>query len=164
MHIERQRQLDQHGNQLVGPPKSDAGRRVVAIPNVLVEPLSRHVDRYAEAGDDGYDFTGEKGRPLSPVTLQTAWDRPRRQLELELEHLHFHDLRHLAGTLAASTGAGTKELMYRLGHAAPQAALRYQHATAERDVSMAAAIDQPLGDVSGEPHPPSQKTWSEDPS
>lgn len=38
-------------------------------------------------------------------------------------------LRHLAGTLAASTGAGTKELMHRLGHASPQAALRYQHAT-----------------------------------
>ncbi len=29
-----------------------------------------------------------------------------------------------AGTLAAGTGAGTKELMYRLGHAGQQAALR----------------------------------------
>ena len=48
---------------------------------------------------------------------------------------------HLAGTLAASTGAGTKELMHRLGHASPQAALRYQHATSERDVAIAKAID-----------------------
>jgi len=125
---------------------------VVTMPSVLIERLSQHVDRYAEAGDDGYVFTGEKGRPLSPLTLQTAWDRARHRLDLE--HLHFHDLRHLAGTLAASTGAGTKELMYRLGHAAPQAALRYQHATRERDVSIADAIGAILETrlATGPPH------------
>ena len=42
---------------------------------------------------------------------------------------HLHDLRHGAGTLAAATGTRTKELMRRLGHATPRAALRYQHAT-----------------------------------
>ena len=40
----------------------------------------------------------------------------------------------------AATGAGTKELMYRLGHASPQAALRYQHATRERDTAIADAM------------------------
>ncbi len=138
VRIERQRQLDQQGNHLVGPPKSEAGRRVVAIPGALIEPLGTHLDRYAQPGVDGYVFTGHKGGPLSPPALQIAWDRARRTLDLE--HLHFHDLRHLAGTLAAGTGAGTKELMYRLGHSAPQAALRYQHATAERDASIAEAI------------------------
>jgi len=49
-------------------------------------------------------------------------------------------LRHGAGTLAAATGANTKELMYRLGHASPQAALRYQHATRERDTAIAQAM------------------------
>lgn len=139
VRIERQRQLDQQGNELVGPPKSEAGRRVVTIPGALIEHLSTHVASYAERGVDGYVFTGQKGGPLSPVALQTAWDRARRQLGLEL--LHFHDLRHLAGTLAASTGASTKELMHRLGHAAPQAALRYQHATRERDALIALALD-----------------------
>ena len=57
-----------------------------------------------------------------------------------LDDVHLHDLRHVAGTLAAATGAGTKELMYRLGHASPQAALRYQHATRERDTAFADAI------------------------
>jgi hypothetical protein len=57
-----------------------------------------------------------------------------------LDYVHFHDLRHVAGTLAAATGAGTKELMYRLGHVSPQAALRYQHATRERDTAIAQAI------------------------
>ena len=53
-------------------------------------------------------------------------------------------LRHLAGTLAAATGASTKELMHRLGHASPRAALRYQHATAERDEAIADGIDRIL--------------------
>ena len=47
----------------------------------------------------------------------------------------------MAGTLAASTGAGTKEIMRRLGHATPQAAVRYQHATDERDRVLADRID-----------------------
>jgi integrase len=42
-----------------------------------------------------------------------------------LPDLHFHDLRHVAATLAAETGAGVKEIKYRIGHSSPQAALRY---------------------------------------
>jgi hypothetical protein len=36
--------------------------------------------------------------------------------------------------------------MHRAGHASPSAAVRYQHATAERD----AAIAQKLGELAGE--------------
>jgi integrase len=53
-----------------------------------------------------------------------------------------HDLRHYASTLAAATGASTRELMARLGHASPAAALRYQHATAERDHVIAQRMDE----------------------
>ncbi|MGI8755648.1 MAG: tyrosine-type recombinase/integrase [Acidimicrobiales bacterium] len=71
--------------------------------------------------------------------LHAAWSRARAAHDLD--HIHLHDLRHLAGTLAASTGAGTKELMYRFGHASPQAALRYQHATWDRDRTIAEALN-----------------------
>jgi integrase len=47
--------------------------------------------------------------------------------------LHLHDLRHTSPTLAAATGATLPELMHRAGHSTPVAALRYLHATAERD-------------------------------
>jgi integrase len=40
--------------------------------------------------------------------------------------VRFHDLRHLAATLAAISGATTKQLMARLGHSSPHAALIYQ--------------------------------------
>jgi hypothetical protein len=119
-----------HGTGFGGPPKTDAGRRTIAIPAAVVDDLRRHLHQYAQAGSDGYVFTGEKGGPLAPHVLQKEWARAREAVGVE--HLHLHDLRHLAGTLAATTGAGTKALMYRLGHASPQAALRYQHATKAR--------------------------------
>lgn len=129
-------------NHLVGPPKTDAGNRTLAIPSGLIDALRLHLDEHAQPGDGGYVFTGHNGGPLAPHVLHDAWSKART--EVGLPHLHFHDLRHLAGTLAASTGAGTKEIMYRLGHNTHQAALRYQHATRERDRSIADAIDRIL--------------------
>jgi integrase len=96
-------------------------------PSALLEDLRCHVDAYTQFGDDGYVFTGVRGGSLAPHVLQTAWADARSRLGLD--EVHLHDLRNLAGTLAASTGAGTKELMHRLGRASPQAALRYQQAT-----------------------------------
>jgi integrase len=77
---------------------------------------------------------------LAPHVLQDAWAKAR--VEVGLPNLHLHDLRHLAATLAAGTGASTKELMHRIGHASQQAALRYQHATQERDRALADALDE----------------------
>ena len=54
-------------------------------------------------------------------------------------HRDNHDLRHVGNTLAA-TGASTRELMARMGHSSPRAALIYQHATLERDRAIAAAL------------------------
>jgi len=57
-----------------------------------------------------------------------------------LTQLHLHDLRHADNTWAAATGASTRELMARMGHASAQATIRYQHATADRDQAVAAAL------------------------
>jgi integrase len=54
--------------------------------------------------------------------------------------LHFHDLRHVGGTLAAATDASLKELMARLGHSSTRAAMIYQHATKDRDLAIAKAL------------------------
>lgn len=119
-------------------------RRTLAIPAALVDDLRDHLDAYAQPGADVYVFTGHKGGPLAPHVLQEAWAKARA--EVSLPSLHLHDLRHLAGTLVASTGAGTKVLMYRLGHASHQAALRYQHATQDRDRAIADALDCLIAD------------------
>jgi integrase len=54
--------------------------------------------------------------------------------------LRFHDLRHTGAVLAAQTGATLAELMGRLGHSTPGAALRYQHAAQGRDMEIAKAL------------------------
>ena len=59
-----------------------------------------------------------------------------------IENLRPHELRHTAATLAAQTGATTKELMSRIGHATADAALLYQHASAERDAEIARKLDE----------------------
>lgn len=51
--------------------------------------------------------------------------------------LRWHDLRHTGAVLAAQTGATLAELMGRLGHTTPGAALRYQHAAQGRDAEIA---------------------------
>ena len=64
--------------------------------------------------------------------------------------VRFHDLRHVAQVYAAEAGATLPELMARLGHATPAAALVYLHARADRDevlteaLSAAMTAEQPV--------------------
>ena len=59
--------------------------------------------------------------------------------------LRWHDLRHTGAVLAAFTGATLAELMGRLGHSTPAAALCYQHTAAGRDQQIAAALSALAG-------------------
>ena len=118
-------------------PKSSAGRRVVDIPAVIVTDIEAHLLQFADAAPDSFVF-GNGSQPLRRATLYTAWDEARRAQGLF--GVHLHDMRHAGNVLAGATGASTKELMARLGHASPQAALRYQHATSERGAAIAAAM------------------------
>jgi integrase len=142
VHVRNQRQESRDGHHLVGPPKTDAGRRVLTLPTALIPHIEDHLSKWVSADPHGPVFVGERGAPLRVRTWAREWNRCRAQLGFDI--LHFHDLRHLAGTMAAQTGASTKELMRRLGHASPRAALRYQHATDERDEAIANGIDQLL--------------------
>jgi integrase len=93
-------------------------------------------------GGSGNDYPwGEYLRECTSHVLQTHWNRSRKAVPDLPTGFRFHDLRHTANTIAAGTGASLKDLMYRMGHASPQAALRYQHATRERDQFIADAVD-----------------------
>lgn len=135
-----QRQQLNSGKWVTGPPKTDAGIRTFVLPGELVSVVADHLDEWVAPKPDGLVFTGARGGPLRAHVWHKKWDKAR--CSLGLDGLHFHDLRHVAGTLAASTGVGTKELMHRLGHASPRAALLYQHATVERDTAIAKAMSE----------------------
>lgn len=126
------------GELILGPPKTDAGRRTVTVPGNVLPALLEHLRRHVDPEPDAWLFAGEAGRPCSPRTLDRHWTKARTIAGRE--DLHFHDLRHSGLTWAAATGATAKELMRRGGHASPAAALRYQHATDDRDRVLADAL------------------------
>jgi integrase len=119
-------------------PKSRAGRRTVAVPADLIPELRWHLERYAEPGPQGLVFVGPKGAPLRRNNFLRIW--VRACAAADAPGVHFHDLRHVGGTMAATTGATLKELMARLGHSSPRAAMIYQHATSDRDQAIAQAL------------------------
>lgn len=123
---------------VVGNPKTVAGRRTVALPPHLVPLVEEHLERYVGSGRPSLVFPGRAGGHLPASTLRdmfhTARDAAGRP------DLRFHDLRHTGAVLAAATGATLAELMARLGHTTPGAAMRYQHVAADRDKAIAAAL------------------------
>lgn len=127
-----------NGTLVIKEPKTAAGRRTVAIPPHVLPALTAHLETFTAAGPDALVFTGERGGPVRPHVLQKHWSRAR--LAVGRPDLHMHDLRHTGNTWAAATGASTRELMARMGHANQDAALRYQHATEARDRVIAEAL------------------------
>jgi integrase len=128
------------GKRFIGPPKSAAGRRSVAVPPHLWPEIEAHLDSYVEADPAALVFTKESGVSLDRNNFHTMWRRATRAAGVP--DYHFHDLRHLAATMAAVSGATTRELMHRMGHSSSRAALIYQHATADRDLAIAEAMSR----------------------
>ena len=128
--VAEQRQQLRDGTLISGPPKTDAGRRTLSLPAPIIPELENHLAMYGQPGIDGLVFTGDKGGPLRDHVWQTKWGRARRAVGLP--DLHFHDLRHVANTLTAASGASTRELMHRMGHlsARQHSAISTRHAIA----------------------------------
>ncbi|KGN39844.1 tyrosine-type recombinase/integrase [Knoellia aerolata] len=126
---------------VVGTPKSEAGTRDVAIPPHLLPLLKVHVDSMPVRGREALLFPATDGAShIAPSTLYRVFYPAR--VAAGRSDLRWHDLRHTGAVLAAQTGATLAELMGRLGHSTPQAALRYQHAAQGRDAQIAAALSK----------------------
>jgi integrase len=122
----------------VGTPKSPAGRRTVSIPPHLVPVLDDHLRTHVQPDSGSLLSPARHGGHMAPASLYRVW-YPAREAAGRPD-LRFHDLRHTGATLAAATGATLADLMQRLGHSTPAAALRHQHAVADRDRASAEAL------------------------
>lgn len=139
------------GGMVVGPPKTKAGTRVVALPPHVLPKVAAHLEEHVADGAGALLF------PLSPggtthldhgSSFGGPWRRAREAVGLP--ELRFHDLRHTALTMAAQAGATTAELARRAGHSSLAAVAIYQHAAAERDRALA----QRLTELAREPSAP----------
>nr|WP_248913364.1 site-specific integrase [Mycobacterium intracellulare] len=125
-------------------PKSDAGRRDVEIPPHLLPVIKDHLQRFVDDDKEALLFPAVQGGHLAPASLYRQFYRARSVAKRD--DLRWHDLRHSGAVLAAATGATLAELMARLGHSTPQAAMRYQHAAQGRDRQIAALLSKMVQD------------------
>ena len=130
LHIRRSVQHIE-GEAVIDTPKTAAGAREVHIPPALIPDLETHLALYTQPGRMGLLFPSGTGNPLHHRTFGNWWNKAR--IAAGRPNLRFHDLRHTGATMAAQSGATLKELMDRLGHTTPKAALVYQHTAANRD-------------------------------
>jgi len=124
------------GSLVVGTTKTDRAR-AVTIPPRMIPAIEAHLAAYVGPEPDAFIFTGEGGA--------------------RLDGFRFHDLRHTGATIATKAGATLREVMDRLGHSTPAAAVKYQHAIDARAEAIAAA----LSDMSSAPGTPGLRVVSD---
>jgi integrase len=133
--------------------KSKAGRRTIAIPQILLDELERHYQRTPFKGDDdrvfcharrGSVYSAEMWRPLFAAALKAAGIH---------DHVRpFHDLRHTAITNRAAAGLSPIVLMYEAGHSSMAITQRYIDFAGVAFADEAAQAERRmLGAVSTEP-------------
>lgn len=133
----------------IDAPKTDAGRRSVALPALAVDELERHLRANVEPLATSLVFTAVEGGHLRRSNFRRRVWTPATEA-VGVVGFRFHDLRHTGATLAASTGAPLRALMSRMGHSTPVAALRYQHLVAGQDSQIAAALDVAARSIAGD--------------
>jgi len=139
VQVRRQAQEITGMGRTITAPKSGAGTRTVALPGIVTEEMRQHLGTYVASTADSPVFTRKTGRPLRRRDLSESWKAACAAVGIAGAHVH--DLRHHGATMAAQTGITTRELMVRIGHSSPRAALIYQHATEERDSAVADQLD-----------------------
>ena len=119
-------------------PKTVSGIRTVHVPPPFLQMLQRHLLKHTASGPTGLLFPGDRTDHMSVRFLMDRY-RPAREAAGRPD-LTIHHLRHTALTLAGQHGATAAELQARAGHASQAAMAIYQHATLDRDKSLAEKI------------------------
>ena len=131
--------LDRIDHLTFGPPKTQAGKRTVALPDLIIPVIGWHLGNFTQPGDDALVFTSPTGKLLRHGLFRSrVWVKATHQVGLP--DLHFHDLRHTGNMLTAATGATLRELMDRMGHSTTRAALIYLHGSDARQHEIAGAL------------------------
>lgn len=127
--------LSVRGEDYVQPPKTDAGRRRIFIPPILVQVLKKYHTRYLENKlrfgkdfiDSGYVVTHLNGKPLTPQGISNCYLRFTKRIPLK--YINFHSLRHCYSSLLIAQGENPKVVQKNLGHATLEMTLMsYSHA------------------------------------
>ncbi len=61
---------------VIGPPKTDAGRRLIAIPPNVIEAVELHLSKHVGSAKNAWLFPGAGDSPAVPKTLSLCGRRP----------------------------------------------------------------------------------------
>ena len=127
------------GKLSVGPAKTAAARRTVALPRFLVEEIAAHLAVYPPRP---YVFSAEGGAPLRRTNFRRRKLAPAVS-ESVGEPMRFHDLRHTHAALLIEAGEHPKVIQSRLGHASIRTTLdTYGHLFDGLDEAAADRLDK----------------------
>lgn len=138
-------------------PKTESGRRVIALDAQMVDDLSRWKATQGKyllsigiaQSRETPVVTNEVGERMDGNNLARWWRAFRSKYGFE--DLRFHDLRHTHATMLVSGGLNIKAVSSRIGHASVGITLDlYSHAQREDDVKAA----QIIGQIMAEPAQP----------
>jgi integrase len=121
-----------------GPPKSESGRRTIAVDGTTLSIIKSHRSRQnaeklalrAGYSDENLVFAREDGASLRP-----EWVSKRFHVLTDiakLPRIHLHDLRHSAASMALTAGVPMKVVSENLGYASLRiTADVYSHVTTD---------------------------------
>jgi integrase len=133
------------GEPFLGPPKTEASRRVIPLPQVALDALAVHLQRFPT---DGLLFTDEAGRMLRRAMFNRGVWRPAVAAIGVPVGTGFHALRHYYASLLIRHGESVKVVQSRLGHANASETLdTYSHLWPDAEDRTRAAVDSVLGHV-----------------
>jgi integrase len=133
------------------PPKSERGRRTVALDPETVDALRAHRDTQLLERDfagDAYDdrdlvFCDKLGGPINPRRLGEHFHRHRKAAGVPTGTLHA--LRHTAATLALTNGVPVHIVAARLGDRPEQILSTYAHLLPQSDELAAERVAAAIG-------------------
>lgn len=116
----------------------------VPIPQVLMDVIQNHLHQFTGSDPDALVFTTSNGYPLYKGRM-SWWVTAKRRLNLD--HLHFHDLRHTGQTMAMEKGASAQDLKRRAGQSSDNAMRIYLHGNPKRDRALADSLTDDVATV-----------------
>ena len=113
----------------------------MVVPQYVRAEIKHHLDTYVEDGPEAKLFAPANGGcHLNDQVFREQFNVALA--EIGREGVRVHDLRHYAGTMATLAGATLAEVMARLGHSAPKAAMLHQQVASGHAEEIAAGLSR----------------------
>jgi integrase len=140
LHVRRQWNSKAYGGGASYSAPKAGSEGVLAVPEELAAQVRAHLERWVGGAKASplFPSAADPSRPMSQTRFDEEWRAAR--VKAGMPTFRFHDLRHTGLTLYAQAGATLSEIMARGRHKHPEVAVRYQHATLERDRANAAVL------------------------